>query len=338
MKIHLHNLKRVVAIALALCASLGMLFASANLALAQTDAVGRPVQGLSVSPFILERQMERGQTLKDTIEVTNTTDRALPVDISIKDFTAGGDNGQQIFYEPGEGDQTYALSKWLKVQNNPKLSLKPHEKTQIDFTITAPADAEDGGHYGSIQFAFTAPKVEGSAVEVSQKIAAIILVKLGKTNEEGNINSFRPAHSVYESAPVTLRTRFHNTGNVHVKPRGSITIKNMFGKKVGTTLVNPNGSNVLPNSERLFESSWTDKFAFGRYTASVELVYGDSGQVVRAETSFWVIPYKLVGLIALGLFLVIFALTYGIRRYNRWFMAKLLEQNKPTRKPRTQNK
>lgn len=318
---------------LALGLVFSIVFGFSTIALAQNLDPNRPTQGLSVSPFILERQMEKGQTLQETIEATNTTDRTLPIDISVDDFTASGDNGQQTFLQSGEGDQTYALSKWITVSNSPKLVLKPHEKTQIVFKITAPQNAENGGHYGAVMFSFSGAPVAGSAVQVSQKIAAIILVKLGKSIEAGNINKFETVQSLYDHGPIVFDTRFHNTGNVHVKPRGAITITNMFGKKVGTAIVNENGNNVLPNSERLFASSWKDDFAFGRYTASVQLVYGDSGQVITAETSFWVIPYRLIFGIAFGLFIIIFGLSFGIRKYNQWFMKKVLDQNIP-RKPK----
>lgn len=308
-------------------------FAFSNTALAQ-GATARPEQGLSISPFILERQMEKGQSTNEIIEVTNTTDRTLPVDISVNDFTSSGENGQQTFLAPGEGDQTYALSKWITITNSPKLVLKPGEKTQIQFTLTAPQDAEDGGHYGAVVFSFNSPASSGSAVAVSQKIAAIILAKTGKAREDGLISGFETKHMLYQRAPIEFETKFKNTGNVHVKPRGAITITNMFGKKVGTALVNPNANNVLPNSDRIFESTWEDKFAFGRYSASAELVFGDSGTVVKSTTSFWVIPFKLVGIIALILFILIFGLTFGIRRYNRWFMERLMEQNSVKKRPK----
>jgi hypothetical protein len=307
-------------------------FTFTSTALAQGASTNnRPEQGLSISPFILERQMDKGQTLNETIEVTNTTNRTLPIDISVNDFTASGEDGQQTFLEPGEGDQTYALSKWITISNSPKLVLKPQEKTEVQFTITAPQNAEDGGHYGAVVFSFAGAPVDGSAVQVAQKLASIILVKSGKSKEDGLISEFKTKHILSQSSPIAFETKFKNTGNVHVKPRGAITIYNMFGKKVGTALVNPNANNVLPNSDRIFESNWQDKFAFGRYTASVELVYGDSGAVVKSQTSFWVIPFKLVGGLALILLVIIVVLTFGMRRYNRWFMAKLQAQT-PTKR------
>ncbi|HEX3095958.1 MAG TPA: DUF916 domain-containing protein [Patescibacteria group bacterium] len=318
-------LKVFQTLALAFVLSFGLI--SSNSALAQGTGTNRPEQGLAISPFILERQIDKGQSTSETIEVTNTTDKTLPVDISINDFTASGDNGQQTFIAPGEGDQTYALSKWITITNNPKLVLKPGEKTEVSFTLTAPQNAEDGGHYGAIIFSFTPAQSSGSSVAVSQKVAAIILAKTGKAREEGTIADFKAKDFISQSAPITFQTRFKNTGNVHVKPRGQVVISNMFGKKVGTALVNPNGNNVLPNSERVFDSNWDDKFAFGRYTATVELVYGESGQVVKEKTSFWVIPFKLVGGIAIILIILVLILIFGVRRYNRWFMARLMEQS-----------
>jgi hypothetical protein len=301
------------------------LFAVFLAAQAQTGTAG---QGLSISPFVLERQMSRGQTLHETIEVTNTTNRTLPVDISVKDFAADGTTGQQTFFDPGQGDQTYSLARWITINNSPKLVLAAGEKTQVDFSITPPANAEDGGHYGAVIFSFQGAPVQGSAVQVSQKIGAIILVKLGKVNEDGLISSFKTQHAIYNAPLVTFVTRFHNTGNVHVKPRGGIGIYNMFGKKIATVLVNENANNVLPNSARDFESTWQDKFAFGPYTAKAELVFGDSGTIVRAETSFWVLPWKLILGVALGLIIVIFLFSYGIRRYNRWFAGRLMESQR----------
>ena len=40
------------------------------------------------------------------------------------------------------------------------------------------------------------------------------------------------------NSPVTFITRITNLGNVHLKPQGEISIKNLFGNKVGELKVN----------------------------------------------------------------------------------------------------
>lgn len=283
-------------------------------------------QGLTISPFLLERKMEKGQSTDELIDITNTSDRVLPVEITINDFVPVGENGQQQFLPAGDGDARFSLSKWVHITGSPKPQLAPGEKTSIAFTITPPANAEDGGHYGAILFGFQGGQAEGTAVAVAQKIGAIILVKLGKVNEEGQVAKFSTERGFYEYPPVTFVTRFNNTGNVHVKPRGSISITNMFGRKIASVQVNENANNVLAQSERQFKSAWSDTFAFGRYAAEVKLVYGDSGQVASAKTVFWVIPWKVSLVAAVVIFLILLLLITGIRRYNRWILKQANKQ------------
>jgi hypothetical protein len=286
-------------------------------------------QGLTISPFLLERQMQKGGSSDEIIDIANTSDRTLPVVISVNDFIPVGEDGQQQFVSPGQGDPRYSLSSWINFTSDPKPLLVPGEKTSIHFTIRPPADAEDGGHYGAILFTFQSSPQAGTGSVIVQKLGAIILVKLGKALENGQISKFGPDHSFYQYPPVTFTTRFKNTGNVHVAPRGSIAIYNMFGREIATTLVNENANNVLANTERQFISTWNSNFAFGLYHAKLKLIYGDSGSVDAAEATFWVLPWKTALLFGLLLFIFILIFTHLVRRYNRWLLNKAYgNQNK----------
>lgn len=280
---------------------------------AQTDTG----QGLTISPFLLEREMQKGDTTNEIIDITNTSSRVLPVDVTVNDFYPTGDNGEPVFVDAGKGDPHYSLSSWITINSNPKPVLQPGEKTSISFSITPPADAEDGGHYGALLFTFQGGVAEGSAVAVTQKLGAIILVKLGKAVSSGEISYLKTSKSFYEYAPVTFLTKFNNTGNVHVAPRGGITITNWFGRRVATVLVNENANNVLPASARVFQSVWNTSFAFGHYTAQAQLIYDDTGSIVTYTTSFWIIPWKATLLVALILFILVMLIIWAVRGYNR---------------------
>lgn len=144
--------------------------------------------------------------------------------------------------------------------------------------------------------------------------------------------------------------RFENTGTVHIKPAGRIEIKNLFGKKISEILVNiavqPDGkeepvSNVLPQSIRKFENSWTkreveempkgffeklkyekDNFAIGRYKADLCLEYGLSKKTAQGSLSFWVFPWRLLSVIGTGIVILLFFVIFSIRKYNRWIINK----------------
>jgi hypothetical protein len=268
--------------------------------------------------------MEKGETTEEIIEITNTSDQTLPVSVSINDFEPQGTNGRQLFLNSGAGDPRFSLSSWINIKSSPKQELLPHEKTQISFSITPPLNAEEGGHYGAILFSSQPVGLEGTGTAVVQKLGAIVLVKLGKAVEEGHISKFSAERGFYNYPPVNFTTRFDNTGNVHVKPRGSISIYNWFGKKIANVLVNENANNVLAQTQRDFSSTWKDTFAFGRYRAEEKLVYGDSGQVETSVTYFWVIPWKWTLGAALLLFLLVLVSIYGIKHYNRWLIKKFM--------------
>ncbi len=278
------------------------------------------IRGLTITPFLIELQLEKGQTVSKEIELINTNPFPIVVNPEIKDFLPEGENGQQTFFEPGKGDPTFSLSSWIKLENPAQINLKPKDSIKFKFDITPPQTAENGGHYGAILFSFQGVGIEGSSVAVTQKIGTIVLVKLGKAIEDGNIVNFSTEKGMYEYPPITFTTKFKNTGNVHVKPRGSVTIYNSFGKKVGLTKVNENGNNVLPNSERVFKSEWEDTYAFGRYTADEKLTFGDGGQLVTSQTSFWVIPWRMALGLIIGLFILGIILVAGTRRYNKWII------------------
>ncbi len=285
-------------------------------------------QGLTISPFLLERQLQKGQITREIIEVTNTSNQTLPVDLTVNDFVPVGDNGQQTFLEVGQRETQFSLASWIHIKNQPKLVLGPKEKTTVEFEISVPQDAEDGGHYGAILFTFQAGNLPGTNVAVVQKLGAIILAKLGKVNEEASITGFKTGQQLYSQPPVDFLVKFKNTGNVHVKPRGGITVTNLFGRKVGTVLINQNANNVLPNSERTFEGKWQEKFAFGRFKAEGEFVYGETGQLLTAQAVFWVLPWKTVLAFGLGGFLILALLVYGVKAYNRWLIAKVSGKRK----------
>jgi len=82
---------------------------------------------------------------------------------------------------------------------------------------------------------------------------------------------------------------------VQLKPTGSITISNAFGHKVATIPIDE--QNVLPGAIRKVNANWKTKWLFGKYHATLSVVYGKDRQVLTASTAFWGFPYKLVGLV-----------------------------------------
>jgi hypothetical protein len=126
---------------------------------------------------------------------------------------------------------------------------------------------------------------------------------------------------------VTFSTRVKNEGSVHQQPVGQILVKDMFGGAVANVNVNLNQNNVLPASIRQFPGVLDstvigNRFLFGRYTADLKMSYGSEGQTMTASTSFWVIPYRLVGFALLLLLIAFIVIRIALKRYTERVVAR----------------
>jgi hypothetical protein len=294
---------------------------------------GSPGQGLEISPPVIELLADPGQTVTATIRVRNITKGVLIAKGRADDFGAGEDeSGQPKLLLEETGATRYSLKYW--VSGVPDLMLAPGELKTTKVTIAVPKNAEPGGHFGVIRFTATPPNLQGTGVALSASVGTLVLLKVsGEITNSLAVAEFRPGQiakdskqtvqpkSFFEYGPVDFLVRLKNTGSVHEKPKGSITVTNLFGGKVATVPVNSRGGNVLPDSIRRFEQSMSNKRLFGPYTAKLSLTYAN-GKTLAATTSFWVIPWKLILLGLVGLVALVLVLRMVIRRYNQHIIAQ----------------
>lgn len=286
------------------------------------------VQGLGIDPFLIEINMAAGQSETRTITLTNTTNAPLTFTASINDFVTSGNTGQPLFLDSDEeSDPKFSLSRWITVTRQPQFTIPPQSQTEVAFTITVPADAEPGTHYGGILFGQPLEGAPESGPAVLQKAGAIILVKLGQSQEKNQISEFFTQRNLYQHGPVEFLVSLHNFGNVHSKPKGDITVRNLWGVQVAQIPVNPDALIVLPESARDFSQSWNNKLGFGRYTAETVLYYGSPKLELRAQTSFWIIPLKEIILGVLAALILGIIGYMGIGRYNRYIIKHSRDEN-----------
>lgn len=240
--------------------------------------------GISISPLKFEMNVAPSAETSGTVKVTNDTGKAITLYTSREDFVAGDDSGTPTFVKPqNQGSDVFSLANWITVEDK-NLTLAQGETREIRFTVKVPQNAEPGGHYGAV---FFAPAADKGQVAVVQRLGVLVLVDVpGEAKVSANLEKFEigtssgtkfETKSEFSTFPVSFSTRLKNDGNVHVKPTGKIELVDESGevlKNVGKeSLVSPQGAfigeklvdyvpvndglgNVLPNSERRFESVW----------------------------------------------------------------------------------
>ena len=271
--------------------------------------------GVTISPLTFELTANPGDTLTNTLKIYNPTDNIISIKMEIEDFRPIGETGQ-VIVEP-EVEITYSLKRWVKTDPT-GFTLEPKEQKFVDFEISVPENAEPGGKYGSVLASTTGVVGKGvTGTAVAQKVGVLLLLTVaGEVKEELAIKEFL-APSFLEYGPVPFTMRFENKGTVHVRPRGFVTITNWWGKKVAD--VEFSQLNVIPGAVRKIETSWQNKWLFGKYTAMLVGSYGTANLPFNPPIlTFWAFPWK----IALGIFVVlllIFAFFYKTRK--RWQLA-----------------
>lgn len=291
---------------------------------------------LTISPARLDISGDPGQTVSGDFQLINEQDSDQVFYSSSENFSADGESGTPNFTTGDSG-----LASWISVQNS--VALAKGQRVKVPFTITIPKDADAGGYFAAIFLSTVPPSTKEGEVAVGAKIGMLVLLKVnGDIKEGGGIVDFaeKTKKTILTSLPITFTYRFTNSGNDRVNPVGDITIRDMIGLEVAQLSANPSQGNVLPQSTRRFDVTWgTDSsknpyktffdtalfqfhnFAFGYYKVDMKLSYGVSSSA-DASTSVIVFPWQLLLITTIGLIVLLFILSRGIKRYNRWIISQ----------------
>lgn len=324
----MNNFFRISTIALSLGSFLAI--ASPNV-FAQTPQNPLGGQALEISPPALNLTADPGQAIEAKILLRDVSTTSLIVRGEVNDFVASGEDGTpKLLIEAGE-KSPYSLKDWISPL--PELTLKPRQVENLPVTIRVPANAAPGGYYAVVRFTATPPELKDTGVSLSASIGALILLRVnGEAKESASIEQFSLSKdgttgTLFDAAPVDFVVRVKNDGTVHQQPTGQISVKDMFGNKVANVNVNLARTNVLPGSIRRFQEPLGNevlgnRWLFGRYTADLVMSYGTNQTKLNSQLSFWIVPYKLLGLVVLILVLLFFIIRLAIRRYNDYILGQ----------------
>lgn len=283
------------------------LFVSSFVALSSARAQNNAA-GITVTPVVDTFTIEPSQTVTRTVRVINPVARPITLYPRVLDFHTDNENGQPQFYSIKEKNSPYAMSTWAAF-SKPFLRIEPNEEEKFDVLITAPQNADPGGHYAAILFSTEEPKLEDdvSQIGVVGLVGTLLLAKVpGAVDERLLLQEFT-APRFLMSPPAHFTTLFSNLGNIHIAPKGEIKVRNWSGDVVKTMTINEGGGNVLPESRRRFENKWEfDWKTVGKYTATAVAYYGTPEQQLTAVRSFFVIPLWLI-ITFIALLLILFA-------------------------------
>jgi hypothetical protein len=281
-----------------------------------------PQNDFVVEPGKTEVFLNPGEDVVKNISITNRINKTVRFKLTTEDFIGTNDAKQPVVLL-GDTNSPYSLKDFI-IPEITEFSLEFGEKISIPVRVSVPLNAEPRGYYGALIISNDPDKLSGENTKetvgqtrIVSRIGSLFLLRInGEGREEGNIEGFKvsgPAQTFYSKRPAGFEIAFKNTGNVHLVPHGTITIKNIFKQVISTLPVD--AYFVLPESTRYQEIHWGGGFSVGRYTADLSLYKGYGDEFTESQVSFWIIPWKILLPIAIVILLVVMVLYYVLTRF-----------------------
>lgn len=312
---------------------------------AQAQNTGNPEGSfnLVVTPVPLVLEAKPGTRISTEIKINNGNTVNERVKISVLKFGAEGEDGSPRLLDIEPGDE---FAKWISFSED-KFTAEPKVWKSIRVTIDVPKSAAFGYYYALVFSRENAEQnIDSKKANLLGAVASLVLldVQAPGAKREAKLVEFSTPKRVYEFLPTEFTVRMQNKGNVHVAPRGNIFISR-GNNKTSLIEVNLNKGFILPDTFRKFTPAWDDgspvyrlktvdgkavygkdgkqktyldwsgiklsKLRIGKYSAHIVMVYNDgkSDIPVEGDVSFWVIPWRILG-VALLLSLLVMAGLY----------------------------
>lgn len=336
-----------------LSAYLGATMAALILLLNTAPVSAQSSSGLTINPrknYVLKP----GQTVTDKVTIGNLdTKKDLNVVLKLVDFTFTDETGTpKLLLADNAPQTTWSLRPFITLPKDP-IVVKAGETKTVSYDIKIPADQGAGSYYSAIEYASTGAGGGNVSLNASGVTLAFLsipgvvredmsLQKFGAFQPDPTGTSGKFLFISTDRAPKQVAYTLKNNGNVAEAPAGSIVIKNMFGKTIANISdANPIKSLALIGQSRRFQAcivSTEKKIDFngetvpnkgcaepkmwpGRYTASLDVFYGQNGNQTHeivGSMSFWYLPLWFI----IAVVIVLLAIAFFVRKIVRKIQGK----------------
>lgn len=269
----------------------------------------------TIIPPTVEFRANQNDKLETKLKVRNETDEPITFTLTVRDFIVEDNQGTPKILPPDTAGIRWAASKWMMVDPD-TLTVPGRSVGEAMLYIQIPGDATFGGHYAAVIFEPTvvAGGVSGAgAAIITQSASLVYLYVQGPIKESAEVIKFLgPKFSEY--GPIKIETEIKNLGDLHIKPVGTIEIKDLFGKTLESLPLKEN--NIFPGASRVYENSWEKKWLAGKFSANLAATYGQNGLPLTAVFVFYVFPWRVTLVIVLFILILVLLAKYIQRKNN----------------------
>lgn len=311
---------------------------------------------LQVTPSPIVTTVKPGEVKELELKIHNTGSSAENLIIQPRSFHYDSTSGEPKLDENTPPE----IASWITFAN-PTFSLKAGDWFTQKIKIDVPKQA--GFSYSFVMMIKRAqdPNNPSAGRQLKGTVAVFALLNVDRpgATRKLEITDVSTTQQIYEFLPVTIKVRFKNTGNTIIQPYGNIFVQreSTDSSPISTLPVNQGRGYLLPSTERVLSAEWKEGFAvyetktdasgnqvkylkrnpdklsqfrIGKYTAKIVAVYNDGTRDVPIEkvVTFWVVPWRAIGLSLLVIIGLIFLSRFFIKRKTEKAVKKALASRK----------
>jgi len=296
---------------------------------------------LQVTPSPLVTTVKPGVQTTVELKIRNGSSGTEKLKIEPRSFTFNSETGEVDL----DDTTSPTIASWVSF-SAPQFTAAPGQWVTERVTFNVPADAGFSYSFALIVNRQEDPSpVEGARL-IKGAVAVFTLINVDRPGATSSLEvvEFKSSKGIYEYLPAEFSVSFNNTGNTITQPYGNIFIERggEGAEPLATLPVNSAKAYILPETTRAITANWGDGFPayktvqnadgttsqklvwdwtkvsslrIGRYTAKLVAVYNQGGRDVPIEgtVSFWVLPWKILGVLLLIVLLILFALFMLVR-------------------------
>ncbi len=275
--------------------------------------------GLTVTPALQNVDVQASEEAKSfTIKLTNHTSETMTLAVTTADFGALEDTGGLVFVgASSDFEKKYGLAAWLTLEKN-QITLSPGATDSLVVMVNNRDTLAPGGHYAAVLFKRIGESVDnGPRVRLDQVAASLVFLrKSGGENYSLSLSRSQPELN-WTGIPRSFKLRFGNSGNIHLVPRGVVTVSNLFGKEVARGIINSQSGILLPESSRIYQVDLRHEASIwwpGLYKVKTYWTYDGKDELTLSASNLSVFPIDGVVTIVVILALFSFASWFAYRR------------------------
>lgn len=252
----------------------------------------------SVAPLLLEFNSTPGTTKGFALEITNQSPgqdatlrlRAVP----LKQESSGR------YVEDPTGDNPHSAAPWVTF-DTPQFTVAGGSRHLVVGQVQIPRNYHGGAYAGLVVESVPKERDSGipeevtASLEVSYRFMVVMELAVGSNVRRGmHITEIKVA-GVEEPGMEALAQRYggnvlrisavaENTGNVHVRGQGSISIRDMNGRKVKEIPLGAGRGVVIPGAQVEFASVIAAGLPAGIYSLQAVVSYGGMRPAITRQT------------------------------------------------------